>query len=52
VTGCLPSRINAFDNGSPLPANIPTFVHARRLAEHEKVLSDKAHFTRPDTHHG
>ncbi|HZG75679.1 MAG TPA: choline-sulfatase [Paenibacillus sp.] len=52
VTGRLPSRIAAYDNGSELPASAPTFLHALRRAGYETVLSGKMHFVGPDQLHG
>ena len=52
AAGRLPRRIRAFDNGSPLDCNVPTFMHAMRGAGYETVLSGKAHFIGPDQHHG
>ncbi|HZG78460.1 MAG TPA: choline-sulfatase [Paenibacillus sp.] len=52
VTGKLPSRIAAYDNGSELPASTPTFLHDLRRAGYETILSGKMHFVGPDQLHG
>ena len=52
VTGRLPSRIAAYDNGSELPASTPTFLHDLRRAGYETILSGKMHFVGPDQLHG
>jgi choline-sulfatase len=52
MTGQLPSRIDAFDNGSELPAGIPTFAHFMRLAGYQCSLAGKMHFMGPDMLHG
>ncbi|WP_309118892.1 choline-sulfatase [Paenibacillus sp.] len=52
VTGKLPSRIAAYDNGSELPASTPTFLHTLRRAGYETILSGKMHFVGPDQLHG
>jgi choline-sulfatase len=52
VTGKLVSNIGAYDNGSELPAGIPTFVHHLRRSGYETVLSGKMHYVGPDQLHG
>ena len=60
---CAPSRysmlagqpataIGAWDNGSELPASIPTLAHYLRLAGYRTTLSGKMHFVGPDQLHG
>ncbi len=52
MTGRLPSKIGAWDNGAELPAGIPTFAHVLRAAGYYTCLSGKMHFVGPDQHHG
>ena len=52
MTGRLPSRIGAFDNGAELPAATPTFTHYLRRAGYYTCLSGKMHFVGPDQLHG
>jgi len=52
VTGRLPCRIGSFDNGSELPAQIPTFMHHLRRAGYQTIASGKLHFIGPDQLHG
>lgn len=52
MTGRLPSRIGAYDNGAELPASTPTFVHHLRNAGYYTCLSGKMHFVGPDQFHG
>ena len=52
MTGRLPSRIGAFDNGAEFAAAIPTFAHHARLAGYDTCLSGKMHFVGPDQLHG
>ena len=51
-TGRLVSSIEAFDNGTELPASTPTFLHRLRGAGYRTWLSGKMHFIGPDQHHG
>jgi len=51
-TGRLPSRIRSYDNGSELPATVPTFMHHLRAAGWSTALSGKMHFIGPDQLHG
>ncbi len=52
VTGKLPGRIGSFDNGSELPAQVPTFMHHLRRAGYRATASGKMHFIGPDQLHG
>ena len=52
LTGLLPSKVGVYDNGSELPAEIPTFAHYLRLAGYRTILSGKMHFVGPDQLHG
>jgi len=52
VTGKLPGNIGAYDNGSELPAGIPTFAHHLRRNGYETILSGKMHYVGPDQLHG
>ena len=52
LTGLLPSKVGVYDNGSELPAGIPTFAHYLRLAGYRTILSGKMHFVGPDQLHG
>jgi len=52
MTGRLPSKIGAYDNGAELPAAIPTFAHYLRLNEYYTCISGKMHFVGPDQFHG
>ena len=52
LTGLLPSKVGVYDNGSELPASIPTFAHYLRLAGYRTFLTGKMHFTGPDQLHG
>ena len=52
VTGQLPWRIGAYDNGTELPAQVPTFIHHLRRAGYHTVASGKMHFIGPDQLHG
>lgn len=51
-TGRLPGRIRSYDNGSELPASVPTFMHHLRAAGWSTALSGKMHFIGPDQLHG
>lgn len=51
-TGRLPNRLRSYDNGSELPAAVPTFMHHLRAAGWSTVLSGKMHFIGPDQLHG
>lgn len=52
MSGRLPSRIGAFDNGAEFPASIPTFAHYLRLRGYYTCISGKMHFVGPDQFHG
>jgi choline-sulfatase len=52
MTGRLPSRIGAWDNGSDFPASVPTFAHYLRAAGYYTCISGKMHFVGPDQMHG
>ena len=52
MTSQHPSRTGAWDNGAPLPSDIPTFAHALRKLGYETVLIGKMHFIGPDQLHG
>lgn len=52
MTGRLASRIGAWDNGSELPAAVPTFAHYLRAQGYYTCISGKMHFVGPDQHHG
>jgi choline-sulfatase len=52
LTGCLPSRIGAYDNAADFSADLPTVAHHLRLLGYRTVLSGKTHFCGPDQLHG
>lgn len=52
LTGCLPSRIGAYDNAADFPADLPTIAHHLRLLGYRTVLAGKTHFCGPDQLHG
>jgi choline-sulfatase len=52
VTGLLPSRIGAYDNGAELPASVPTIAHRLRALGYRTCLAGKMHFIGPDQLHG
>jgi choline-sulfatase len=52
MTGMLPSRNGAFDNGAELAASVPTFAHYLRVLGYRTVLAGKMHFVGPDQMHG
>jgi choline-sulfatase len=52
MTGQLPSRIGAYDNGAELAASVPTIAHHLRAAGYYTCLSGKMHFVGPDQYHG
>lgn len=52
LSGMLPSRIGAYDNGAEFLAQIPTIAHYLRLAGYHCCLSGKQHFVGPDMLHG
>jgi choline-sulfatase len=52
MSGRLPSKIAAYDNGAEFPASVPTIAHYLRDAGYYTCLSGKMHFVGPDQHHG
>lgn len=52
VSGQLITKVGTFDNGSELPASVPTFMHHLRRAGYDTALSGKMHFIGPDQLHG
>lgn len=52
MSGRLPSRIGAYDNGAEFAAATPTFAHYLRRAGYHTCLSGKMHFVGPDQFHG
>jgi len=52
ITGSLPSRIGAYDNGAEFPASIPTIAHHLRAQGYRTCLAGKMHFIGPDQLHG
>ena len=52
MSGRLPSRIGAYDNGAEFAASIPTIAHHLRAAGYYTCLSGKMHFVGPDQFHG
>jgi choline-sulfatase len=51
-TGRQPGHIRSYDNGSELPAAVPTFMHHLRAAGWRTALAGKMHFIGPDQLHG
>ncbi len=52
MSGRLPSRIGAYDNGAEFRASTPTFAHYLRRAGYYTSISGKMHFVGPDQLHG
>lgn len=52
MSGRLPSRIGAYDNGAEFAASTPTFAHYLRLYDYYTCISGKMHFVGPDQYHG
>ncbi len=52
MSGRLPSRIGAYDNGAEFAASTPTFAHYLRLLDYYTCISGKMHFVGPDQYHG
>jgi choline-sulfatase len=52
LTGCLPSRIGAFDNAAELPSSVPTLLHYLRDAGWRTCLAGKMDFAGADQLHG
>lgn len=51
-SGCLPSKIGAYDNAAEFKASTPTMAHYLRIAGYRTILSGKMHFAGPDQLHG
>ena len=51
-SGRLAARLQNFDNGTALPAHVPTFMHHLRNGGYKVVASGKLHFVGPDQLHG
>jgi len=45
-------RIKAYDNGAPLPSDLPTWAHMLTRAGYRTELNGKMHFLGPDQLHG
>ena len=52
LSGRLPSRIGAYDNGAELAASVPTLAHYLRARGYFTCLAGKMHFIGPDQLHG
>ncbi|WP_299627028.1 choline-sulfatase [Pelagibius sp.] len=52
MSGRLPSRIGAYDNGAEFTASTPTFAHYLRRLGYYTCISGKMHFVGPDQLHG
>lgn len=52
ISGQLVSEIAAWDNGTPLGSDQPTWAHALNSAGYETALCGKMHFIGPDQMHG
>ncbi len=52
LTGLLPSRLGAYDNGAEFAASFPTLAHHLRAAGYFTCLAGKMHFVGPDQLHG
>lgn len=52
MTGRRPRRDGIYDNGSELPASVPTLAHHLGAAGYTTVLSGKMNFVGPDQLHG
>ncbi len=52
MSGRLPSRIGAYDNGAEFTAATPTFAHYLRANGYYTCISGKMHFVGPDQFHG
>ena len=52
MSGRLPSRIGAYDNGAEFTASTPTFAHYLRAHGYYTCISGKMHFVGPDQFHG
>jgi choline-sulfatase len=52
ISGQLPSRTGAYDNGAEFPASVPTFAHYLRREGYRTCVTGKMHFVGPDQLHG
>ncbi|WP_298922461.1 choline-sulfatase [uncultured Roseobacter sp.] len=52
MSGRIPSRIGAYDNGAEFTASTPTFAHYLRAAGYYTCIAGKMHFVGPDQYHG
>ena len=52
LTGKYSHRIGVWDNGAPLPAEVPTFGHYFTAAGYETVLCGRTHLLGPDRQRG
>jgi choline-sulfatase len=52
LSGQLPSRVGAYDNGAEVSASVPTVMHYLRARGYHTSLSGKMHFIGPDQLHG
>ena len=52
MSGLLPSKAGAYDNGAEFAASLPTFAHYLRLLGYQTCLAGKMHFIGPDQLHG
>jgi choline-sulfatase len=52
LTGQLPSRLGAYDNGAEVSSTVPTIMHYLRARGYHTSLSGKMHFIGPDQLHG
>jgi choline-sulfatase len=52
MSGKMPSKIGAYDNGAEFTASTATFAHYLRLFDYYTCISGKMHFVGPDQYHG
>ena len=52
LSGRMPHAIQAWDNASEFPSEIPTMAHYLRAAGYRAILAGKMHFVGPDQLHG
>ncbi len=52
LSGRLPSDLDAFDNASEFPSQVPTFAHYLRALDYRTCLSGKMHLVGADQLHG
>ncbi|WP_070990175.1 choline-sulfatase [Halofilum ochraceum] len=52
LSGRLPSDLDAFDNASEFPSQVPTFAHYLRAHDYRTCLSGKMHLVGADQLHG